>query len=855
MTWTSEQADKARRLLDQPDLSPEKRSALQAKLSEFSGSAPSGAQSLSSDPGLASAQAKAIALMGGDAAGMRAEPLPARMQSGADVPALNTGDDFERARLVKGKGVQRTPEEEIEYAKALRDFHIKTYNDEASNASKLRELDLPPEYTPPTASFMDKVNPVAWNEPSVEQFMADMANTLDNKEAELVKTDPESSHAYKIYRDRKWKDALEQAQQAGTPIVRVDMTKETWKKLLGNAKEGTGAALSSVASGLTSGGTDFAGKKLEEAGLQDKGVTESIQENERAYPLVSGLGEAIGYLHPRSLANATFGAVKSGLGKVAPNLSKVAGGAVEATAAGAIAGPAVGAGERLFSGQEALDPDRMAIEALLGGGLGLAGQGLGWLPGKGAKAIESGTHGPAIRSAEKLGVRLGPAGGVNLPPNAKAVARQWEAMPQDGQPGSVESMLVDRMRPKYAEAGLRESDDLTRRLQGQDAAYYATPEGKTPVQVERTLAAAKARLQALTDQSGRPLPGAERGMALANDLEQQLLSLPDNGDSPARTLTAQKLDEFISWVDDQANVAKRTGGKDPLYEDFVRATRQDRQQFGANEVTDRALGADTTATLGSGDDVTGYAAMKAKQETEIAALDRDLVAGGLPREFRGREPGFDGRPGPVRLDPKTEIPELNNALSNAYKPRNTDANRLAVEKFARKGEVYDDLRALGATEMGTELRNMGRLFGSTTHSGARYGRIVHTALPWLRAMASDGRLPSNVIAFVKNLRSGLGTAPSGPGGLRGAVGGFKSGYSSPLPGPGDFAARPLGSEGMAGVGLRGGGLGARGYPLIDAVADQNLGTDDDNAAATLTEEDVVNLARLIESTRPLETNP
>jgi hypothetical protein len=341
-------------------------------------------------------------------------------------------------------------------------------------------------------------------------------------------------------------------------------------------------------------------------------------------------------------------------------------------------------------------------------------------------------------------------------------------------------------------------------------------------------------------------------MSLAEEFEAQIEQF---GGAGARTMNAKELDEFLELVNAKVNYGKANGAPDPLYESFAKSVREDRQQLGANTMTDEALASQpsTTATLGGGDRVKGLGALKAQQELQIAEQGAHLTASGLPTDIasRGRYPGFGGESGAVRLDPQRDIPVFNKALKNVYSPGADSVMlpdgralrpREAVEHYARRWEqmdpantgLVDELRAMGATQLGEELRNMGRLFGQTTHSGTRYGRIAHASLPWFRAMASDGRIPSKVLDFLRGMRSGV-------------TGGR---YPMPIPGPEDFAANPFGITPMQGLGLRGGGPAARGRQGVEAAGDALLSQDSpESAAKTLTEEDMVNLAKLIESTR------
>lgn len=1088
-TWSQAQASKARRLLAGDGLSPEKRAALTSKLEDYT------TNPLATVPVPGATGAEAIERSLTELEPMRPAKLPTT------------------AAEIEAGGKRESSQEEIDdEALQRRQNRSILYNDEAANASKLRELDLPPEYTPPTAGLVAKLSPLAWQEPSEERFLADMGPTLSEMDRRDFEQDPDSSYAYKVYRDKAWATALKQAQDMEQPIVRSAFMKGLWQSIKdkdplnagGNVMQ-AGRALDSAVRGAGDALSLGAAGAIDRA-IRPEGAA-AAEENARANPISNVLGETAGYLSPVGGANAIFGGVKKGVEKALPTLGK---GIVGAVTSGAIAAPAIGAVERGFDpNQKALDPDRMVIESLLGGGLGLLGHGLGALPKKATDLIESGPRGQTLEAAERLGVRLGPTGGVNLPPAAEALQAERRAIPLAQRPDSETQMVIDRARPKIAEAGLREQEALQEGMELQTRAYNASPEGQARVPVERTLQAARDRVAALKDATGRPLPGSKSGMSLAEEMEAQIEQFGGDG---ARTMNAAELDRFLEWVDSQVSFAKKSGARDPLYEDFVRAAREDRQQFGPNEVTDSAIGVapgkrvtddaqwpiqevepggvstkpptpteadryfdvapkadqmspahreaieaftfghdravryvergltddeafkafidsdpifrnasvtpkdrerfmermrtareatpqlkaffdstpptteipviyrgmamdddiaqrflrdpeitmDSTtstswdpviaddfartmdtkmrmatpgsqpatvmlklkhksgraitdvsafgggsgagdrasrmgsekevllppgsrfrvtrrysepsndpteiryvveaeevgqpvsryipnpanrATLGSGEDVTGLAAMKAKQELGIRDLDKRLADAGLPRQFQGREPSFTGEPGPVRLDPVQDVPRLNAALKNVYTPgQASQDSRKAIEGFARKYEqldpanagLVDELRAMGATQLGEELRNMGRLFGQTTHSGPRYGRMVHAALPWLRALASEGRIPSKTLDFVRGLRSGV-------------TGGR---YPMPIPGPDDFAANPFGITAMQGLGLRGGGPAARGRQGVDAAAGSLLGEREPNEAdKTLTEEDVVNLAKLIESTR------
>ncbi len=374
MTWTQVEADKARSLLAREGLAPEKRAALQARLSEFAGASPSGASKLSEDPELAALQAKALSL-NSDPAGLGAEKLSDRMQSDSVAPfaAPTTSTEFEKLRNKK----IRTPEEEIEHARMLEQTHVATYNDEAANASKLRELDVPPEYSPPTADIASRLAPITWQEPSVEQFLADMAQSPEEIMSPADKEKPETSHAYNVYRDKKWKAALEQAQAAGRPIVRSAMMPGLWKSIQEKSPEHIGG---NVISGVKSADAFARGVgdmvSLGAAGAIDRAIrpdeAAEAEENARVHDVSNTLGTAAGAVSPIGLGPAIFGGVKAGLGKALP--AGLKGGLAEATAAGGLAAPAMGAVERGFSESEKVfDPDRAAIEMFLGGTLGAAG--------------------------------------------------------------------------------------------------------------------------------------------------------------------------------------------------------------------------------------------------------------------------------------------------------------------------------------------------------------------------------------------------------------------------------------------------------------------------------------------------
>lgn len=1066
MTWGPAEAARARRVLAREGGDPAKRAITAAKLKEYE------LNPQNSEPAIGDAAMDASRQAFGEPVAPdrtieprerwmveRREEKAAGLQKPSKLPTT-------AAEIEAGGKREKSQAELDEEALQRRNAYAATHDDSLPNASKLKEFNLPVEYTPPTAGIIDKLSPFAWQEPSRERFLADMGNSLSYSEMAQFEQDPESSRAYRIYRDRSWQKALQRAQGSGQPIVRAAFMPGIWQSLsepvdeplhLGaNLMQGIRTA-DSAARGFGSA-VSLRGADALDRAVRPEGAAEA-EENARANPIANLVGETAGYLSPVGGANAVFSGVKAGVERALPTLGK---GAIGALATGAIAAPAIGAIERGFDPNEkALDPDRAVIESLLGAGFGLAGHGLGWLPKKGVDLVERGPRGPTLEAAERLGVRLGPTGGVNLPPAAEALQAERRALPLQGRPDSEVQMVIDRARPKVAEGAYEEASRLRGKQELETGTYNISDEGQARVPVERTLQAARDRIAGLKDASGRPLPGSKPGMSLAEEMEAQLEQFGGTG---ARSMNAAELDRFLEWVDSQVNFAKRTGASDPLYDDFVRAVREDRQQFGANAVTDRALGlregarehlmipeyqdsasaaeqflrshgdiellqgmtegssgvnsylrrpigsarrdarseqraagagralddalaaghaypgvayrgvnvppevleqwrsagtirdpgfwsasadqavaqnnalpahnayapavvlrintqsgvpirgistrageqevlippgrnwrilaestdsegrtvldvaeagraparqlpraAEPTATLGSGDQVTGLAAMKAKQELDIGDLDKRLAVGGLPRNIAnaGREPSFTGNPGQVRLDPVRDVEPLNNALRHAYEPNRPSvtlsdgtvvSQRDAVEHFARKWEQLDpentglveDLRAMGATRMGEELRNMGRLFGTTTQSGARYGRMVHAALPWLRALASEGRIPSRVLDFVRNLRAGLGTAPGGT-----FAGRFRQGFRSPLPGPDELApADPFGLTSMQGLGLRGGGPAARGRQLVDPAGRELLSEDEpDPAAKTLTEEDVVNLAKLIESTR------
>lgn len=267
-------------------------------------------------------------------------------------------------------------------------------------ASHLKVLDTPPEYVSknPLAGLkhvalatlgdpLDGPSVGSYFEPSEKQFQADMEPVLEAKG--IKPGTPEYSDAFAEYKDRKWAQAYQRAQENDTPLTRVDYVPRdgAWQKLQGVLQELPDLA-STFAKGFASGRTLHATDLL---------ATDADREQAERNPGMAMAGELVGSMNPRGpLAKITKGAgdlaakfLPGGIG------GRLIGGALSGAVAAdtdlAAREGAEAARSELHGGTTENAKDaflrNLMGSSLMGGGMGLGGQ----LVAEGANALQRNT--------------------------------------------------------------------------------------------------------------------------------------------------------------------------------------------------------------------------------------------------------------------------------------------------------------------------------------------------------------------------------------------------------------------------------------------------------------------------------
>jgi hypothetical protein len=509
-------------------------------------------------PGLDLALSQGTALSGLDAldahlGGGRAEEVPnsdtVQPNAGPQWKPPATSREFDALRGEGGGGYKT----EIEVAREQAALEAQIYNDEAKTLSKLRELDAPAEYLPEGASAASLKY---WAEPSLREFRDAMREPLAPKGKDVDKLD-EKSFEYAVFADKLWKQRLAQAIRDGEPIARTSGL-DGPRKLLGDVMGGAAAFGLGYLGGATAEiGTRLAPGAAEGLGAADDDFSENIQNQRDRFPISDTVGMILGIINPLSVASWAARGTHAGLQKLAPGVLEKAGqswlgrattagvvGATTAVGEGAVTDAATVGGE-LLEGDTAdaqryaeQIPDLMGQRALFGAGLGAAGDLVGALAGRGARAIETssdmrGVLGPA----ERAGVQLDIKGGVRLPP----LAEEYRNLQTVKGTKTPQDTLVADVREPYARAAADFEQGELGRLSEATRKYYEKTRGQT-VPVEHTAHASvdELRRRMRPDTEGKLKPGHE-----AKRLQEQFELLWDVDGI-----------EYVGLADDAAKAVK-----------------------------------------------------------------------------------------------------------------------------------------------------------------------------------------------------------------------------------------------------------------------------------------------------------
>jgi hypothetical protein len=649
-----------------------------------------------------------------------------------------------------------------------------------------------------------------FEEPPVELFRQEMGAVLKAKGIDPSKLD-ENSNQYKEFADRKWMVLHDQLQAEGVPAIRLRYQKpKTWyDKAIQVAGPEAFASMGAFSQGFLDTMTFGVGSEAIGAAT---GETENLRLTRNAPDVESEnvAGAVAGAVSPLSPGTMLGKGIYSGLAKEGSHwLQKAAAGGVAAgtvvagegaakdfamTAADDLRG-AEGEGADYITAEDYI-PDagaageRFGLGALLGAPAQVLASGLG----AANKAYRQRGVGREVAAGEPGGLTTDFIHGVKPPPVGKQASEMATKRLQDPtgtKAGEPHEIVAERrgVPSKLADAGVELEQRTTGKVKTQNEAYYNSPEGKVPVTPTSTAETLHRVLTERTSATGDDLPwwnnqamlskakalwatasvkpkGNQTPGEIAISLDQadrmgvpykQLGRFPRESQvailKPA-AIDARTLDSITEAIDIAAKAGKAKGAEDPVYEQLMKAIRQDRDQFKANKVAPR-----------------GFSAMKNDQAGELSGVEQTLGHAGNPRAV-------------PRKQMTANEQKVNDSLVHKFKTGNDKEANEALMRLANAGKFRTELEEVSATEIGLRLReqlSIGNSARVATGSGGPSGYFGGAANalrvridPAMRAMAQE--LPQPVKELLISLRKtktsfglgvGLGPASALGGGALG----------------------------------------------------------------------------------------
>ncbi len=639
---------------------------------------------------------------------------------------------------------------------------------------------------------------IPWMEPSVEQFQAELG--------EVAAGYDENSDSYKVYADKKWKQARAQAMKQGTGIYRVSQMEPSLAMSAVESLDSLGAVFSGVSDA-------FGGKYIRQAkgGLDE--ATDAVAaelgverqpEDELRHPLeqmfsVQSPEEAF------EQQSRNPGATVAGT--VAGSLLPFSPGMVAGSAAAKLI-PGAGAGSRLAQstvggaaggGAESLALGGDLDEGMLYGaafGLGLGG--VGEAARKGARAIERSPDGLSVLGpAEASGASLDWKGGVKRSPGM-VHARELQAQhglesPELALAREAEGPLAKQALKVQGEAQSARNADADRYLQefGETkvpamhlgSAVFEELNGSLRGGQEMFLGSARA--QALRRELpklwevAQVLPSKSHGRAALESLggkgkivsrqELQALGYDDpNAFKPAgstalpenaqafllrpKEFTPNELENQIAIIDDAAGVNRTSGGSNERFTRYTRESRRDRDQFPNPQwLADRykyEIGSDT---------VTGWSAIQAARSQDIGATANLNRSAGLPEKVPDLHPIDVSNPATADANRQAALPDMDSEAWKKFRhtiaglKRNGGTDFDAIFALARGAGLEKEVSTIIATRLEGKLDELVSFTGrGISNRGLLAGALDASkfrSLPTLRKAQGAGQLapPAGVL--------------------------------------------------------------------------------------------------------------
>lgn len=327
-------------------------------------------------------------------------------------------------------------------------------------------------------------------DPPVVRFVRDVApglqKTMDPLDFAAMMEDPGQSQQYQEWSDQEWNRQSGEANARGLSAKRLKSSiLDTYdpNQPLGDAiGEKANQAFDMLSGGAAAGGralTLGGTTKLAQV-VGGNEAAKALKDSEERHPIVGTAATVVAGANPLNPGNLAARGIGSGLtaigARVAPKLTGIApfiGRAAAAGVAGGLSSAGEGAVTDLVENSATGDQSgtswdaakkRLALGSALGGGLHIAGEGLGAM-----SAATDKTYDAELRDAGRIGAEPG-FGGVKLAPGSPA--QELEGARVKGELKSGATVAAGRVAPKISDQGAAIKKEVFGRAEKETAQAY-----------------------------------------------------------------------------------------------------------------------------------------------------------------------------------------------------------------------------------------------------------------------------------------------------------------------------------------------------------------------------------------------
>lgn len=770
----------------------------------------------------------------------RAERRPFVLPGGEQITSV----DFDMLDRARGHGKPSVSPNPSDAAAVLENAasEEEMLGDAMVETENLKKRLGPPagEFVPDGADWKQKLTAEIYEEPTLEQFKAEMASQIPH-----IDKIGEGDERFQLWREAHARASYESARLNNRPWYRPSKSDDTWATA-GSARN------AAVAAGL--GAVGGASADLHEIptaaafGGQEVLDQRAIQE---AHPYTAWPGRLLGTFGVGGVPSVATMLGKGGL-RVAEKIipRAVTGGARSAIKAGVAGAGAAVAEERVRDtaqataeeigdvgdGFEGLEPLGAfdAQNALLGGGLGVGLDAMGQIAKKSGESYLHRNTSPQreLRNFRDAGGELGPLGGVREPPRLRELERELMENYKPGErPVDVDAHITESIKDPMLQGEFEVDQALKSQLESEKVAYQrAHPRAEVNLKpmVEHAFEQMRLRTDSIKGGDEAFVGGGEVQRVFRDNFDKMSSTLPARDQPTALALARQrggivktapemveaglkpkakynvivphradvdKLERIIGRIDDEAGFARVKGAPDGPWLDWARVVRETR---------------DTLP-----DD---YSGLMAQHDEALVGARQRRERAGLPSNLRdkGGEPFLE--------TPQAE--RFENSIgaygTGGQKPATAQALReIAASSKVPLGadqalSIAGELEMLKASQWGKSLRvaeHKALPWADSMMSSIKYGlpALRYRAQPMIEALgAEQAPLSDPLKALLRRMRSG-----------------------APKPDP-YRALKPR----MGGMSLRGGVSGVRAISAAEGPGESEPGGE-------LSREDLENLAKLL----------